>query len=208
MLSMRSNVLFKIATSTAFAALLWFVIFVLKPLNFWLSMCCGIILLFIMAALFDADLLKISKMKPRYIILGILSAGILYGVFYLGNYISAFIIPAKDVQIASVYMNRNGTNPYVIGLALLLIIGPGEEIFWRRFIQKTLTEKYGIKSVAITAVLYAAVHTVTLNFMLIMASLVCGLFWGALYYKEKSLYPVMISHALWDITIFLLLPFK
>jgi len=205
---MRNKVLFKIAAGSALAAVLWFVIFILKPLNFWASMCCGIILLLLTASLLDPGPIKIVRVKPGHILTGIAAAAVLYGVFYLGNYISSFLIPLKDQQIASVYMNRNGTNPYIIGAALLLIIGPGEELFWRGFIQKTLTEKYGTKSVVITAVLYAAVHAVTLNFMLIMASLVCGLFWGALYHKEKSLYPVIISHALWDITVFLLLPFK
>ncbi len=194
--------------SVVIAAVLWFIIFVVRPLNFWASMCLGLALLLLTALISDRALFQIGKLKPRHILIGILSAAILYGIFYVGNILSALIIPLKDEQLAGVYMNRDGTNPLVIFAALLLVIGPGEELFWRGFIQKRLTERYGVKAVVLAAVLYAAVHIVTLNFMLIMASLVCGLFWGALYYKEKSPYPVILSHAVWDVTVFLLLPFN
>lgn len=196
----------EIIISVFVAAVLWSVIFIVKPINFWFSMSCGIFLLILVVFLFNHDIFRISKFKLRYLGIGVGSAIVLYGVFYIGNYLSAFIIPAKDTLINDVYSNRVGTSPYIILTCLLLIIGPGEELYWRGYIQKSLLKKYGSKSIIIAAILYAAVHIVTLNFMLIMASLVCGLFWGALYNKEKSLYPVIISHVLWDITIFLLLP--
>ena len=205
---MRKNSNWAVITGVVIAALLWFIIFVVRPLNFWASMCMGITLLLLMALILDRTLFQIGKLKPRHILIGILSAAILYGIFYVGNILSTLIIPLKDEQLAGVYTNRAGTNPLVIFAALLLVIGPGEELFWRGFIQKRLTERYGGKAVVIAAVLYAAAHIVTLNFMLIMASLVCGLFWGALYHKEKSLYPVILSHAVWDVTVFILLPFN
>ena len=196
------------AVCTLIAALFWYIIFIIRPFNFWACMFCGIIFLVVAAFIFDRELFRVGKLKPMHILIGILSAAILYGVFYIGNFLSAYIIPSKDVQIASVYLNRNGTNPVIIFAALLFVIGPGEEIFWRGYIQKLLTEKFGVKGIFIAAVVYAAVHVVTMNFMLIMAALVCGLFWGVLYYQQKSLYTIIISHALWDITVFLLLPFN
>lgn len=203
---MKKNYDSKIAFSVFFATILWFVIFVVKPANFWFAMSCGIFLLIVTVFLFDREVFKLGKLKLRYLGIGVGSAVVLYGVFYIGNYLAAFVIPAKDSLIHNVYMNKAGTNPAIIITCLLLIIGPGEELFWRGYIQKSLSIKFGSKSIFIAALLYTAVHVVTLNLMLIMASLVCGLFWGALFYKEKSLYPVIISHALWDITIFLLLP--
>lgn len=169
-------------------------------------MSCGILILVLTSFLFNHNVFKLNMIKLRHVGLGISSAIVLYGVFYIGNYLSAFIIPAKDALIDSVYMNKAGTSPYIILICLLFVIGPGEEFFWRGYIQETLSVKFGSKSIYMTAVLYAAVHIVTMNFMLIMASLVCGIFWGVLYNKEKSLYPVVISHTLWDIIVFLLLP--
>ena len=49
-------------------------------------------------------------------------------------------------------------------------------------------------------------HIITFNFMLVVAALVCGIFWGWIYKKEKSLVPIIISHALWDFTVFVLFP--
>ncbi|SHI03930.1 hypothetical protein SAMN02745823_02084 [Sporobacter termitidis DSM 10068] len=198
----------KITITVVFAAVLWYVIFVVKPMNFWLSMCCGILLLLLAAGLSDRTIFKIGPFKLKYAVLGIISAAVLYAIFYIGNDLSSLILPMKDSQIANVYMNRNGTSIYVISALLLLIIGPGEAIFWNGFVQKALMEKHGIKSVVIAAALYTVVHIVTLNFMLILAALVCGLFWGALYFRTRNLYPVIISHALWDMTVFVLLPFQ
>jgi membrane protease YdiL (CAAX protease family) len=42
--------------------------------------------------------------------------------------------------------------------------------------------------------------------MLFLAALICGLFWGALFKRYRSVWPVLISHALWDVAIFLLFP--
>jgi membrane protease YdiL (CAAX protease family) len=54
--------------------------------------------------------------------------------------------------------------------------------------------------------IYAAVHIASGNFMLTMAALTAGLFWGWLYRAEGNLVPCIISHALWTVTIFVLLP--
>jgi membrane protease YdiL (CAAX protease family) len=202
-----NNQIKKITAGVVIAAAAWYVIFVVKPMNFWLSMSLGVFLLVVTAISADRAVFKIGIPVLKHLTIGIVSAAVLYAVFYLGNYLSSLIIPMKDEQIASVYMNKDGTNLYLIGAALLFVIGPGEELFWRGFIQRSLSEKYGAKSIIIAACLYAAVHIATWNFMLTMAALICGLFWGALYYKVKNLYPVIISHALWDLTVFIVLPF-
>jgi len=46
--------------------------------------------------------------------------------------------------------------------------------------------------------------------MLIMAALVCGVFWGFMYmiFKPRNLVPLLISHALWDVMVFVVLPIK
>lgn len=167
----------------------------------------SILLLILMAFFGDRDIFHFGKIEPRHILIGILSAIALYGIFYVGNIISGYLFPFKDTQISSVYSNKSNANLALIGLLLFFIIGPGEELYWRGFIQNTLGKEFGEnKGYLFSVLLYAAVHIVTGNFMLIIAALVCGLFWGWLYKKEKSLIPVIISHAIWDLTIFVLLP--
>ena len=90
---------------------------------------------------------------------------------------------------------------------MLLWVGPAEEIFWRGFVQERLCGKYGRAGGYLAASLvYAAIHVFGFNFMLFMASLICGLFWGAMYLRYGSVWPGLISHAVWDVLIFVLIP--
>lgn len=189
------------------ATILWYLLFVIKPINFWLQMSLSISALVLMSLVFNKDKFKIGKLTRRHILIGISSAIALYIVFYLGNIISGYLFPFKDSQVLSVYSNRSKGSLIWIGLLLLFIIGPGEEIYWRGFIQNTLSKKLGEnKGYIISVLLYAGVHIITGNVMLVIAALVCGIFWGWLYKKEKSLLPVIISHAIWDLTIFVIFP--
>ena len=189
------------------ATILWYLLFVIKPINFWIQMSLSISILVIMSLVYNRDSLKIGKVTMRHILIGIFSAIALYIIFYLGNIISGYLFPFKNSEVLSVYSNRSKGSLIWIGILLLFIIGPGEEIYWRGFIQNTLSKKMGEhKGYIISVLLYAGVHIVTGNVMLVIAALVCGLYWGWLYKKEKSLLPVIISHAIWDLIIFVIFP--
>jgi hypothetical protein len=167
----------------------------------------SILSLVMVALLSEKNLISFRNIKLRHILIGIISAIILYFVFFAGNIISGYLFPFKDAQIASVYSNRAQGNSLLIGALLLFIIGPGEEIYWRGFIQNNLAKKFGEdKGYIFATLLYAGVHIITLNFMLVVAALVCGIYWGWIYKKEKSLVPIIISHAIWDFTVFVLFP--
>ncbi|GEQ22962.1 abortive infection protein [Clostridium butyricum] len=196
-----------VVISLIIAALLWFLMFVIKPFNFWVEMSLSILLLITIVLFLERNLISFKKITLRHILIGIISAIVLYFVFYAGNIISGYLFPFKDAQISSVYSNKAQGNSLLIGGLLLFVIGPGEEIYWRGFIQNFISKKFGEnKGYIFATLLYAGVHIITLNFMLIIAALVCGLFWGWIYKKEKSLVPVIISHAIWDFTIFVLFP--
>jgi len=189
------------------AAVLWFFLFVIKPMNFWLEMSLSIVLLTVFAALLNNGKFQIGKIRIRHILIGVFSAVLLYFVFYAGNIITGFILPFENVQVMSVYNNKAGVDLRLISFLLVFIIGPGEELYWRGFIQKTLSAKLGSrKGYLLGTALYAGVHILTGNFMLVVAALVCGLFWGFLYEKEKSIVPVIISHVIWDLFVFVLFP--
>lgn len=167
----------------------------------------SILLLSAIAVYFNRGKFNLGKITPRYILIGIASAILLYLIFYAGNIVTGYILPFKNSQVLSVYSNKAGVDARLIGGLLLFVIGPGEELYWRGFIQDTMSRKYGsLKGYLFAAALYAGVHILTGNFMLVVAALVCGLFWGFIYKSKKSLWPVLISHAIWDFTIFLLLP--
>lgn len=124
-------------------------------------------------------------------------------------------------QVDTIYGMKEGFSSTTIGILLLFLIGPTEEIFWRGYIQHRLQERsYHYKGNplsqkncrAIGAILgivcYTAIHIPSCNFMLIVAAAVCGIAWGGIYwYKQEWLPALIISHALWDAAAFVWFPF-
>ena len=96
----------------------------------------------------------------------------------------------------------------MIALLLLFIIGPAEEIFWRGYIQRQLSQRWSPNvGFLVTTAIYTAVHLPSGNFMLVMAAMVCGVAWGGLYRLMPQHFPaIVLSHALWDAAAFVWFP--
>jgi len=111
--------------------------------------------------------------------------------------------------VDAIYAKGDNTPGWVIGLVLFFITSPAEEIFWRGFLQRRLSRYLGgFGGWVIAAILYAAVHISSLNFMLVGAAGIAGLFWGFLYWRLKTLWPVVISHAVWTCLAFAVAPIR
>jgi len=90
---------------------------------------------------------------------------------------------------------------------MTLLIGPGEELFWRGFLQRRLQSHKGpFTGLLLSTAVYTLVHVGSGNLMLVLAAGICGLFWGYLYLRTGSIVINVVSHTAWDIAIFLLLP--
>jgi membrane protease YdiL (CAAX protease family) len=191
---------------------MWTEMFAFKHYNFWIEMifASGLLAVISMYINHKADInSRLYHFEKKYIVIGIISAAILYLVFFAGDRISNLLFNFAAQQVGGVYSNKSLLDPKLIGLLLFFFIGPAEEIFWRGFVQDTLADKFGDnKGWIIASLIYGAVHIIAMNFMLFMAALICGFFWGYIYKKYKSLWPGIISHALWDLTIFVLLPVR
>lgn len=152
---------------------------------------------------------SIFAFKPKFILWGVLSAAVLYLIFWLGNIISIQLFPFASGQINAVYANKLQLQNWQIALLLLFWIGPAEEIFWRGMSQRVFSKYFGANTGWVFgAFVYAVVHIWSLNLILIMAALIGGLYWGWIYKRLGSLWPGIISHALWDIAIFLIFPLQ
>jgi len=182
------------------------------PFDFWWWMSANLLLLCSLAAGLDRSFgLAIredfASRRLTKVALGLGSALVLYGVFFVGNILARKIFSFAGDNISAVYDFREGASPWRIALLMTLIIGPGEELFWRGFLQRRLQTQAGPwRGLALATVLYAAVHIASWNPILVLAALVCGLFWGLLYLRYQSMLLNMLSHLLWDVAIFLLLP--
>lgn len=195
------------ALTIALAAVFWYLTFAAQLLNFWLSMSIAATTLSLLAIYFGGIPFRREEWNLRAVLLGVGSAVVLYFVFWLGNVVSHQLFHFARPQVASIYGIRAQGEAAVIALVLLFITSPGEELFWRNFLQKWSMQRAGpVAGWLIGAAIYGGVHIVSGNFMLTMAALVAGLFWGYLYLRERSVVPNIISHALWTVGIFVLFP--
>ena len=109
----------------------------------------------------------------------------------------------------AIYAIRELGNPWLVGAVLLFVTSPGEELFWRGYIQRQAMRRLGQgRGTAVGVLLYGAVHLASGNIMLVMAAWVAGLFWCALYRWRGSLTACIVSHALWTVGVFLLFPIR
>ncbi len=140
------------------------------------------------------------------VVFGLLTAALLYGVFYLGNAAAEALAGFARAQVARVYEFRQGAPTGRIVALLVLVIGPGEEVFWRGYVQRRLVGLWGMAGLALSVAAYGLVHAASGNLMLVVAALVCGAFWGLLYLRFRSIWLNIISHVAWDVAVFVLWP--
>lgn len=183
-------------------------------LDFWWWMSSNLIIL-ISAGLISNRIFRTSLSRDfknisfKKIAFGLVSAALLYLIFLAGNFIIRQILDFAGSNIENVYAFKGDASKLRIGLLMLLVIGPGEELFWRAFVQGNFSQRFGRwQGFLLATALYTMIHIPTGNFVLIMAALTGGLFWGWLYMKYNSATTNIISHVVWDIVVFLLLPFQ
>ena len=203
----------------ATAAVLWFLMFspwTSGALNFWLEMSVAACVLTALAlkGTKGAVLQDLKCEKPLLqILLGVVIAFSLWGIFRVGDFLSSRMFDFARDQVNDVYAMKQGLSSWAIALLLLLVIGPAEELFWRGFVQKQMELRISNwrfpadHAFLITVLVYGLVHIWSLNFMLVMAALVAGAVWGFIYRLQPRLLPALIvSHALWDALVFVILP--
>jgi uncharacterized protein len=165
----------------------------------------GSLLVLITFAMFQEDVDDEASFF-KYISMGVLSGLLLYALFWLGVQIFDLFNLPFEKSIKNLYRWFAPTLFWQY-LALILVAAPGEELFWRGFIQKRLLRYFGpIGSITIGALLYASVHIYSGTFILMLAAFLSGLLWGALYMWKKSMPLVIVSHIVFDIMIFIILP--
>lgn len=204
----------RLLVAVAVAAVLWF--FMFSPwtghlVNFWVCMSASAVVLTTLA-ITGSDSAVRDRISAKNIAVqlfaGIAIAFALWGVFWVGDKVSQLMFPFARPQVDDVYGMKEGTPPVLISLLLLFVIGPAEEYFWRGYVQKKISDLHGCNvALFATAAVYALVHIWSFNFMLVMAALVAGGVWGLIYKLKPSLLPALVvSHAVWDALVFVVLP--
>ena len=158
-------------------------------------------------ALATEEELREVRPTPRDVVVGLGSAGVLYGVFVVGDKLARAILPQGSQEIASIYDLGTLGEKIDLGLRLALIIGPAEELFWRGLVQQRLIKRFGpLVGAVLGTAAYGGAHLVTGNVTLIGAASVAGAFWGGLHALGVPMGALIVSHSAWDVFTFLIAP--
>ncbi|MEH7414232.1 type II CAAX endopeptidase family protein [Neobacillus drentensis] len=142
----------------------------------------------------------------KYIFFGALSGFLLFFIFWFGFKASQIMDLPIEKSINKLY-RWYAPKAFWQYIALILVAAPGEELFWRGFIQKSLLKYFKpIWSILLGSVFYASVHIYSGSFLLVFAAFVSGLAWGGLYYWKRSMPLVIVSHLIFDMMIFMIMP--
>ncbi|MBR5860939.1 MAG: CPBP family intramembrane metalloprotease [Bacteroidaceae bacterium] len=201
----------RLLLTIVFAAVLWSVMFspwTAPHVNFWLMMTASACTLSILSSIFNPGWWRTLRFSSSNIILGVLIAVALWGVFWIGDKLSQLMFDFARPQVDTIYDMKDGFSPWLLTALMLFLIGPAEEIFWRGYVQKNLSARWSANiGFVVTTLIYALVHAGSFNFMLIMAALVAGAAWGWLYRMFPERFTaIIISHALWDVAVFIWFP--
>ncbi len=152
--------------------------------------------------------LKNSLSLTQNILYGLLSGIILYALFFIGSLLIDWLQLkdlAKDVKQLYKTFSPSSLWHYLV---LFSIIIPGEEIFWRGYIQKRLDDFKLQPSliVLLSAILYTLPMLYSQNLALVIAGSFAGLVWAILYQWKKSLPLVIVSHLVFDCILLIILP--
>jgi membrane protease YdiL (CAAX protease family) len=140
------------------------------------------------------------------VVVGLLSAGFLYGVARVGVALLSALWPAWEAYARELYAWQGAHGLTFLGVTYAIIVF-GEEVLWRGVVTRFAMERWGrATGIFAGAALYAAAHVASLNPLLVAAAFLFGLFWSWLYAATDDLVAPTVSHLAWDGLVLFVVP--
>ncbi|WP_026674960.1 CPBP family intramembrane glutamic endopeptidase [Alkalihalobacterium bogoriense] len=196
--------MFRLVLGIALAHLLLFASFYWQPFEFWMLFPFSLFVLVIYSISFET--MNWSRPTMKSVLFSVFSGLALYVLIVFGKYLVLFLsLPFLTAleQLATIIKPREWWH-YIV---LFLFIIPGEEFFWRGFVQKRL-QQWCSPFVAVigATILYASAHLYAGSVLLIAAAIVGGLVWGYIYMRTKNLLLAIGSHLIFDLFLLVIFP--
>jgi membrane protease YdiL (CAAX protease family) len=121
---------------------------------------------------------------------------------FFGAYFVAQHVPVLSGALDSV-LARADAGSTVVVLAIALVNGVGEELFFRGALYAALPPRSAIFG---TTIVYVCVTAVTFNVALVIAALVMGTIFGLQRRATRSVLAPMVTHLIWSTLTLLALP--
>ncbi|MFK2824829.1 type II CAAX endopeptidase family protein [Bacillus sp. B190/17] len=162
--------------------------------------------LFFISFAITSEKIDDKQKTESYLKYGILSGLLLYAVFLAGHFLLPYLPFSWDKQAASMYRwySPQFSWHYIV---LILVFIPGEELFWRGFVQKRLASYFNdLTAILAASALYASIFIYSDKWIWVIAAFIAGLFWGTLYVWKRSIPMLIISHLVFDLLLIVLFP--
>jgi len=165
-----------------------------------------------MGAAYGLGGLRVAR-RPRTtsLVIGVLTAALLYLIFYLGGAAIDTLHPFGISSAAeeSIYaLIASPSNPLYLQVGLLFFDSAGYESFFRGVLQHRLQATIGVAAAPAVALIDAGLHIATLNPVWVAGTFFTDLIWGLTYHYGKGTQASFTSHLVWDLIIFVVLPVK
>ncbi|KOS62498.1 CPBP family intramembrane metalloprotease [Lysinibacillus agricola] len=151
---------------------------------------------------------KIEDQLPtwQFLLFGIGYGTITYGIIRFGYWLAPHINNSL-VQSVQKFLANYGPQNIWHYILLVFIVAIGEELFWRGYIQQQLKRFMRPAFAVIVTAMLCAISIAISGFMLgMIAALVTSLIWGFLYEWRKSMPLVIVTHVVFVLLLFLVLP--
>lgn len=175
-----------------------------NPAIFWYMYTFALLVLMSASIVFS----KISDEMPTWksMIYGLGYGTLLYGIIALG-YELLRLFPSHIENSVSGFLSNFAPTSIWHYLLLMFIIVPGEEIFWRGFVQQQLKQYMPTFAAIFLSAIFFALALGLGNFWPgQLAGLIAGLVLGALYEWKRSMPLIIIAHLVMIVLLFLVQP--
>lgn len=171
---------------------------------FWYMYTFSILVLMSIAMLYTKILDEMPTWKS--LIYGLVFGGLIYALIAGGFQLMQWSPLTVEKSVRS-FLNTYAPASIWHYLLLMFLIVPGEEIFWRGFVQQELKKYLSLKwTILLSSALFALAIGISGFWLGALAGLVAGLVLGALYEWKRSMPLLIITHLVMIVLLFLIAP--
>ncbi|MCU4187421.1 CPBP family intramembrane metalloprotease [Acidiferrimicrobium sp. IK] len=170
----------------------WAVMFAVQRRGFWTRAACAAATIAVYAVAVDPGAIGHQFARHHWYADLLVGAGAgvgLYAVFWVGEQVLVLILPALAAEVGDLYSLKGQAHPALMPV-VLAVAASGEELFFRGF----LWHRAGVVAALLV---YGAVHIPARKVILVVAALLGGAAWGALFSWTGGLVAPVASHLLW-----------
>lgn len=171
---------------------------------FWYMYTFSILVLMSIAMLYTKILDEMPTWKS--LIYGLVFGGLIYALIAGGFQLMQWSPLTVEKSVRS-FLNTYAPASIWHYLLLMFLIVPGEEIFWRGFVQQELKKYMSLKwTILLSSALFALAIGISGFWLGALAGLAAGLVLGGLYEWKRSMPLLIITHLVMIVLLFLIAP--